>query len=197
MDMNVGTLRQRLLRVKVLVGLGLLAGVSAFGTWLYRYNQTPAVGVIQTPVPQPQVEAVSSLHFNGVAIAFDYPSDYTTVENTAAEPRPPITEQYSLRGHDAATGSRRISIMVKDFAGGTMLEDSAYTFRTLPHSGYKADDVTVGDRSARKLTKKDGSEITYFIPGDKAYAIIAATSGHPDAAFEEETKTLIQSFVWR
>ncbi|HTE21783.1 MAG TPA: hypothetical protein VK674_01960 [Candidatus Limnocylindria bacterium] len=188
------------LRPKVLAGFGALVIVAGLVMGFYRFNQAPVTGVVRPPDPAPRVAAATFAHFNGAAIAFDYSTDYRTVENRAG-PVLPITEQYSLAQHSPTEGSRRISITVKNFSGGPMLEDSAYAFRRNEAGKYKADEVTMGEdstkKTARTMTSKDGSEVTYFIPGKSAYAIVSATSTRPNEDFLKEAAALVRSFVWR
>jgi len=98
---------RRVLRPKILLSLGLAAGVLALGGWFYWYNQTPVVGVVHEAAPESRVAAVTSARFNGKAVAFDYSTAYQTVENKDSSP-PPVTEQYGLGKHDPAKGSDRI-----------------------------------------------------------------------------------------
>jgi hypothetical protein len=189
-------LLRTLVRPKLLVSIGVLVGGVVLVGWGYYYTQTPAVGVIRTATtPGPQVEAVASAQLSGVAFAFDYPANYSNVENKTATV--PIVEQYMLSKRDAGE-SRRISVTIKSsMLGSSMLEDSAYTFRKINVENYEGSDVTLIGKAAKKMSKKDRTEITYFIPGEKAYAIIAATSTNPKEAFSQEIEEVVKSFVWR
>jgi len=186
----------RFFHPKAVFALGLLAGAGVLVFWFYKYNQTPAVGVVHAPVGQQSDTkgATSSSHFKSATIAFDYPTDYATVENKPASP--PAIEQYMLRMYQPGKESRSISIAVKKLPSGEpFAEDSAYKFRKITPE-YTESTETIGGLAAKKLTKKDGSEITYFIPGAGMYAIIAATSTTPKEALVTEMAALAQSFVW-
>jgi len=186
----------KVLRPKVLLWGGLLMAVAALGGWWYRYNQTPAVGTVHPPVSQePQTKGVTTTHFKSVTIAFDYPTHYATVENKPVVA--PTLELYSLNMHDAAQGSRRITVTVKQLVTASSLrEDSAFTFRKLHPEQYASSEVTLHNQVVHRLAKKDGSEVSYFVPGDKAYAIVATTTTKPNESFEKEISEVMQSFVW-
>lgn len=174
----------------------LFAG-AVLAVWLYRYNQTPAVGVVRSSVsPEPKAETVTTVHFRGIAIAFDYPSDYKTVENKPVT-QSHTTELYTMNQSDPLTGSKQIAVTVKNLINGPMLEDSAYKFRQIESKTYEISDAALPRYAAKKTVRRDGTEITYFIPGEKGYAIIAATSNRPTDAFRQEITKLAESFVWR
>lgn len=191
------TLARKLSRPKILLSVGLLASVIGGAAWFYQYNQTPAKGVVHSAATEHPQRTHTITHFNGVAIAFDYPSDYTSVENKTTALVLPTTELYSLNRFSPNTGSMRIGITVRDLSRGSLLEDSAYRHRLINPNEYQASEVTLPQYPAKKMEKTDGTEITYFIPGEKAYAIIAVTSTNPGTDFAKEVTELVNSFVWR
>ena len=182
----------RLKHPRILTGIVVTVAVVGLAGWFYHYNQTPAVGTIyHAPVPEPRTQAATITTLKSATISLQHPTHYS-VENKAVAP--PITEQYSLNMHQGVE-SRRVTVSVKT-AVEPMTEDSAYKFRKLTVAEYEITDAVVDDQPAFKASKKDGSEITYFIPGQGRYVIIAATTINPKAAFAEEVTHIIDSFAW-
>lgn len=189
--------RRRFLRPRAVIALTMLAGAVVLAFWFYKYNQTPGVGIVRPVVVEERDTkgATSMAHFKSTTIAFDYPTHYATVETKPASS--PITEQYMLNMHQPGQESRRVSIAVKRTpATEPFTEDSAYRFRQITVQEYTETAETIKDLPVKKMTKKDKSEVTYFIPGQGTYAIIAATSTRPNPDFEAEITALAQSFVW-
>jgi hypothetical protein len=195
--MHMANLLRKILRPKLLIAFTVLIIGGILANWWHRYNQAPAVGIVRTSVTtsKPESRQVSSGHFKGDMIAFDYPSSYTSVESKSAGASAPISEQYTLNQPGMA-GSNRISITVKSLSGSSMLEDSAYQLRTVKANEYEISDETISDRTIKKSVRKDGTEVTYFFPGEKAYAIIAATSSNPTDDFKQDVSKLVDSFAW-
>lgn len=179
--------------LKLVVSAVLLSSVVVLAGGFFRYNQTPAVGVVNPPPLPVQTQGVASTKFKSASISFEYPAHYSLENKPVAAS---VIELYglSMRG---ATESRRISITVKKTQPGeTVFDDSAYKFRTLSTKDYQVSDAIVAGKPAKKVTKKDGSEIAYFIPGNRHYVMFAATSTNPNGAFADEISNVIKSFAW-
>jgi hypothetical protein len=183
---------RRLFRPKILATVVMTGGILAVMGWFYQYNQSPAAGTIYGPTEE-HTQGVTTTRLKSASMAFEHPTHYT-VENKPVVA--PIAEQYLLNMHSGEE-SRRISITIRKPAPGeTVFDDSAYKFRLLKSSGYDASDVTVDGRPAKKMTKQDDTEVTYFVPGPKYYAIFAATSTNPKDAFAREITDVMKSFRW-
>jgi hypothetical protein len=181
------------LSLGLVVPILLVVGVIALAGWFFKYNQTPAVGVVIPPAVPAQTQGVASTKFKSSSISFEYPAHYSLENKEVAAS---VVELYglSMRG---ATESRRIGITVKrSQPGETVFDDSAYKFRSMSTKDYQVSDAIVAGKSAKKMTKKDNSEITYFIPGNRYYVMFAATSTNPSAAFADEITGIIKSFAW-
>jgi hypothetical protein len=185
--------KRRRLRPKTFVTIGLLGGAGLFCIWFYQYNQAPATGTVFAPREQLHTQGVATTRFKSASVLFDYPTHYSLENKQVVAP---LAEQYVLNMHNGQE-SRRISVTVrKPRPGEDVYEDSAYKFRKNTIDSYQESAVTLNGMSAKKMTKKDGSEITYFIPGGAYYAIFAATSTNARTAFAEEIDTVMKSFVW-
>jgi hypothetical protein len=184
---------RRLLKPKMVMSVLAVGGVLALAGWFYQYNQSPVVGTVSRPTADMHTQGVTSTRLRSASMAFEHPVHYT-VENKAVVT--PIVEQYMLN-MQGAEESRRISITIRKAAPGeTVYDDSAYKFRVLKTSGYKVSDATVDGQTSKKMTKNDNTEITYFVPGPKYYAIVAATSTNPKEAFSNEITDVMKSFAW-
>lgn len=184
----------RLLRPKRLMGIAALFVVVFLG-WGYNYTQTPAEGVVRAPTSAPQTKAATATLFEAKTFSLDLPDSYKPIDNKNNPVKEPTLEQQSF-AMQAATESRRVGITVKRAPPAILAEDSAYAFRKR-NQEYAVTEETVADNKITKMTKKDGSEITYFIAGNTAYAIIAATSSSPKNTFPEEITEIINSFEWK
>jgi hypothetical protein len=191
----MSTTRNLLTRPKLLLLLGIVA-LAAGGWWLYRYTTSPVDGVIQAPSqPEPQTKAVSVSRFSGQNFRLEHPAYYSSIENHSKAAPKSILEQYLLSMRGNGTESRQVSILIKQGNAASMAEDSAYVFRR-SHADYKVETTTLHDQQIQKSTKKDNSEIAYFVSGKAAYAIIVATSTNPGEAFWKEAGQIIESFAW-
>lgn len=185
-------------RPKIIVILLIIVGIIFGIVWFYHLNQSPAEGVVDTSgISKPATStAPQKLHFDSQLIAFDYPGGYTTATANAVGAN--VIESYSLRLHDSAQESRNLAITVKKpEAGSTMTDDSAYVYRRQQASLYDITNVSVSGADLKKATKKDGSEITYFIPGPTYYAIISGTSTNPGQDIVDNTWLVASSFRWQ
>lgn len=182
-------------RLKIAVaGLAIIAVVA----WWYSYNQTPVTGTIITSnTPEPdEVKTPPNSHFKGTYVVFDYSPVYDTVQSNTPSGR--MVEQYSLSAAGESLESRRISITINKIAGAvTIQEDSAYRLRANAPETYRLETVTVNELSVEKFSKKDGAEVTYFIPGGEYYAIVSATSTRSGGEFINDAAIIVSSLVWQ
>lgn len=169
-----------------------LLGASFF-LWGYHYIQSPAEGTVRTTGPAPQTEGVSTTVFAGKLFTLELPGTYKPLKADPA--RLPIQEQFSF-GQVSALENRRVSITIKNSPPANFSEESALQFRQ--HSAeYASGNITVDDQQAIETSKKDGTELTYFVPGKNAYAIIATTSTNPRDSYTQEVTEIITSFKWK
>lgn len=134
-------------------------------------------------------------HFKGNLITFDYPAVYTDTQSN--KPSANMVEQYSLGARIDGAESRRISITISKVVNGDSLkDDSAYKFRLNDTINYESTTVTINEKPIEKFMKKNGGEVTYFIPSTLYYAIISATSTRANGDFITDVAGLVSSFVW-
>ena len=166
----------------------------AFLAWGYNYIQAPVEGTIYTPRTKPQTESVSTTVFSGKLFSLELPGSYKRLPDDAKTVAPTL-EQYSF-SHVSALENRRISITIRKASSTIFSEESALVFRQR-NPAYTSDEVEVAGQKAIRTVKKDGSEITLFIPGSGAYAIIATTSTNPRDSYSQEVTGVIKSFRWK
>ncbi|HTE58336.1 MAG TPA: hypothetical protein VK694_06335 [Verrucomicrobiae bacterium] len=177
---------------KRILGIVMLFGAGFF-IWGYHYIQSPAEGTVRTTGPTPRTEGVSTTIFTGKSFTVELPGTYKSLKVDAA--KAPTQELASL-SQVSALENRRISITIKNSPPANFSEESALQFRQ--HSAeYVSGDAEVAGQKAIETSKKDGSEITYFVPGKNAYAIIATTSTNPRDSYNQEITEIINSFKWR
>lgn len=181
-------------RPKRAISLVLVLFVAAFLFFGYRYIQSPAEGTVHEPEPVPQTEAVSTTMLSGKTFALKYPGNYQPVAGTDSKVTAPTVEQYSLSARSAVE-NRRISITIRK-SPPSLDEESALVFRQR-NPEYVSSDEEIAGQKATKLSKKDGTEITYFVPGPNAYAIIATTSTNPRDSYTQEVTDVLKSFKWK
>jgi hypothetical protein len=187
------------LRSKLLIGLyGLLAITIAGSVW-YRSLQRPGVGSIQATTQvqaeQKPVAPTEPNHFEGKTLLFDYPAAYSDFQNKPGSL--PVVETYSFKFYDQSSETRRISITIKQPApGDIMTDDSAYVFRKNQADTYEISDLSLDIGQLKKLVKADKTEITYFVPGDKYYAIVTATTTRPTGGMADDVFMTVSSLQW-
>jgi hypothetical protein len=182
---------RRLLTPKRLAGTIVISAAGLL-LWGYHYMQSPAEGTVRTRRSAPQIAGVSANTITGKSFSLTLPGEYAAVKVDPA--RSPTLEQVAYR-HASALESRRISITIKSSPPAFLREESALLFRQRSNE-YESNNLTVAEAQATQMTKKDGTEITYFIPGKKAYAIIATTSSNPRDSYIHEVDEIVKSFKW-
>ena len=189
------TLAQRsrgLLGPKRLGAATLVVG-AGFLLWGYYYTQSPAEGTVRVAEPAPQIEGVSTTVVTGKSFTLELPGTYKPLE---VDPAKPPTQELLSYSQASALETRRISITIKNSPPANFREESALQFRQ--HSAeYVAGNADIDGQKALETSKKDGSEITYFVPGKNAYAIIATTSTNPRDSYAQEITEILNSFKWK
>ena len=177
------------------VGIVFLSILFIYG---YRITQSPAIGRVagQTTVaPVETPKAPELIHAKGQYISFDYPSDYKVTDSALI--KAPIMETHSLISYEPGKESSRINLILKSSADGTVAtEDSAYVFRKNQTDQYIASTETINNQTVYKMTKHDGSEITYFVQGVGAYTIIAGTTTKPSGRMSADVELVVSSLRW-
>lgn len=178
-------------RAATLIAVPVLGAALFMG---YRYSQAPAEGTVTTASrPSTQVEADSSTVFTGKAFAVELPGGFTP--RPVEKPSPPTSELHSFSMRGDMLQSRQLNIIVKRSPPAIFQEESALRFRQAS-ADYVSSSVKVAGLEAVRMGKADGSEITYFVPGRDAYAIIAATTTGPGKEFDDTISKIIKSFRW-
>jgi len=192
------TKKRKIKHPKLFITVGLVVILAVAGTWWYRYNQAPAEGTIhnqdtsniQTAPP------AGSLTYSGKAVKFTYPGIYTNLQK--GTPSGVITEQVSFAGRIGSQESRKIALTVKQLGGGlVMKEDAAYKSRLDDKSNYAHTTALIAGKTAEVFTRKDGTEITYIIPGEGKYVIISGTTTNPTGLLAADTDMVIKSVQWQ
>lgn len=179
----------------------LLIGVVLLGlVWLwFRYNQSPAEGVVINNAVsgnEDKAPAQQKGHYEGSIVSFDYPGSYSSIQNNT--PSGLIAEQLSIAANVGTQDSHRISVTVKQFGTGVILEeDAAYKVRMLDTENYSRESATAAGNSAEKFVKKDNTEVVYFIKGPAYYAIIAGTATGGSQSLNEELNQIVNSLSWQ
>ena len=185
------SLLRRAVVVVLVVGLFVLLPVLAF-----IHIQSPAEGSIISEAPVKNPNAVlSAAHFQGKTMSIDYPTVYTSSTSNPATGN--MVEQYSLKARLEANETRLIAMTI--MKGGTehpMNEESAYRFRHNSPDVYTESVVELNKLPAIQMSKKDGSEVTFFISGPINYAIIAMTSTHNTGGLNTDAVQVTNSFRW-
>jgi hypothetical protein len=159
--------------VKFGLGLAVIIGLVAAS---YIYMNKPAEGSITNLQPSNHAaveQQVSSSRYTGTAFSFDYPNDYGDLQKN--EPSGTTVEQVSMVAHTGPTGTLRITASAKSSATASMHEDSAFQLRLRNATDYTHEATSVLGQAADKFSRKDKTEVIYFIPGPSYYAILAGT----------------------
>ncbi|HSW37429.1 MAG TPA: hypothetical protein VLG37_03620 [Candidatus Saccharimonadales bacterium] len=185
-------------KLLLLFTVGLIL-VSLVIGW-YRFNQAPAEGIIKPSTDleakQTSAKPAAPQHFQGLAVAFNYPAGYRLLEANPVVT--PVVEAHSFSFRDGLQESRRLSITVKKPQEVVNItEDSAYAFRKLKTDTYEASEAVISGHNVKKMTKKDGTEITYFIPHGQAYAILTGTTTNPvDSKLPDDILLVVSTLTW-
>jgi hypothetical protein len=182
--------------LKRFTGIAVVLLVFVFLFFGYRYTQSPAEGVVGNTKPDPSgTQSVSTTKIDSKYFTLEHPGYYTAVRSADKKVTPPTLETYGL-GARLEMESRRLNVTVKQSPPSLLRDESALAFRQ-NNPDYISSEEEVGGQPAKKMVKKDGSEITYFVPGPNAYAIIATTSTLPGTDYEQEVGQVIKTFRWK
>jgi|GEM_PF-1974553 len=182
-----------------IIGTVLIVAIIIF--WV-RYNQSPAVGVINNgvvPSNQEPSSAQTTKTFEGKTVSFSYDAKYTVKK---IQPNKAYLEQISLnRQIEALRGSSNISVSVR-FMENALEEESAYVVRKTNPDKYTKKQTVVKTTTFIVFENPTGEqrEITAFVQNKvkKSLAIISLTS--TEISFGDQTiefNKLLESFQWR
>lgn len=183
-------------RITWLISILIIAFIGGGLFLWYRYNQSPAQGtILQSPTQTQSAEITGTKPFKGKAIGFDYLARYSVPEKQTI--KAPVTEAYVLKYQNPQTGSQKIALMVTTPTANTpVFEDSAYTYRKNNPALYTASTEQFNGQTYTKMTKKDKTEVSYFVPGAGKYAVITITSSNPETDITKDLSYIIQSINW-
>ncbi len=181
---------------KLIVGF-LVFGLSAYA-W-QNYSQAPVAGKVTSSAAPTQkivkqtAASVDKIHFDGVTIAYDYPSYYAapTTSPASGQAVEQITQKVSFGPDD----SRRVSITVMKNTN-PISEDSGYKFRKLASSKYSSTFVTINGKQVEQLSKQSGGEVDYYIPGKNFYAVLAVSSSRVQDDYQADALSIASSVAW-
>ncbi len=172
----------------LIVAVAVTMVVMGFIVWSQQGNDSATIVNRSSNNAQ---QAPSFEKFNGKYMTFDYRSVYDSETLQAKDGDLEVTSLTAYNGFQ-----KSLAIAVTDYTNG-FDTNSAYKLRTAQTNVYERRDIQVQGKPALEFIRRDGTEVTVFVPNGKLLATLAFVSNGGQEDLMPEVNAVLASFSWK